>query len=279
MVMFVFASPVENKDIFYAAIGGYGGIGVILEVTLELAEDTSLVRVNKRLPLSEYKNYFDNKINTDSSVVFHNSDIYPKKYQKVNAVSWMKTDLSASNQSLQEPKRVDPISMYILWAISKTPFGKWRREHLFDRLLFMKKVIHTRNYEAGYNVAELNPISGKDFSWVLQEYFIPVRYLEEFVKDMAKVFNDFDVNVLNVSIRHAEKDPGTLLSWAKEEVFAFVVYYRQQTDKQARNRVAVWTRALIDVAIKYHGAYYLPYQLHATQQQLYKSLSEYEKLF
>ena len=40
------------------------------------------------------------------------------------------------------------------------------------------------------------------------------------------------VNVLNVSIRHALPDPGSLLAWAREEIFAFVLYYKQRTRRE-----------------------------------------------
>ena len=35
----VIASPEQNQDIFYGAIGGYGGLGIITEVTLQLADN------------------------------------------------------------------------------------------------------------------------------------------------------------------------------------------------------------------------------------------------
>jgi len=273
------ASPNDNQDIFYGAIGGYGGIGIILSVELELAKNTNLLRVNKRIPISKYRKFFEEKVKADSNVVFHNADVYPKKYSKVNAVSWINTDKKTKLPKLQVPKRVHPIGMYFLWAISMTPLGKWRREHIIDRLVFLKNIVHSRNYEAGYNVAELNPISGKNFSWVLQEYFVPVRYMESFIKEMSDTLNDFDVNVLNISIRHAEKDPGTLLAWADEEVYAFVLYYRQNTDELARNKVAIWTRLLITTALKYSGKYYLPYQLHATDEQLHKAYPNMQTYF
>ncbi|MFV4193447.1 hypothetical protein ACNJPU_21165, partial [Mycobacterium tuberculosis] len=81
------------------------------------------------------------------------------------------------------------------------------------------------------------------------------------------IFTSYKVNVLNVSIRHAKPDDGSLLAWARQEVFAFVVYYKQATSDVEKNKVAVWTRALIDAAIAVNGAYYLPYQVHATPQQ------------
>jgi FAD/FMN-containing dehydrogenase len=68
-------------------------------------------------------------------------------------------------------------------------------------------------------------------------------------------------------VRHAHQDPGTLLAWAKTEVFAFVVYYRQGTSKEAQTVVEQWSREMNDVAIELGGAYYLPYQVMETRAQ------------
>ena len=46
--------------------------------------------------------------------------------------------------------------------------------------------------------------------------------IKEAVETLLKV-KVARVNVLNVSIRHARADPGSLLAWAREECFAFVV--------------------------------------------------------
>lgn len=58
-----------------------------------------------------------------------------------------------------------------------------------------------------------------------------------------------EVNVLNVSIRHALPDTGSLLAWAREEVFAFVVYYRQRTSEEDKAEVKAWSRKMIDAVI------------------------------
>jgi hypothetical protein len=72
---------------------------------------------------------------------------------------------------------------------------------------------------------------------------------------------------VNVSIRHADEDPGSLLAWARTEVFAFVIYYKQGTDMAAQAAVGSWSRELIDAVLDVGGTYYLPYQLHATEEQ------------
>jgi hypothetical protein len=84
---------------------------------------------------------------------------------------------------------------------------------------------------------------------------------------MSSLLRTNDVNALNVSIRQSPPDPGSLLAWAREEVFSFVLYYKQRTSLEAQNYVGNWTRQLIDAALSKGGTYYLPYQLHATQAQ------------
>src|SRR6266849_5476745 len=88
---------------------------------------------------------------------------------------------------------------------------------------------------------------------------------------MTSIFRRHRVNVLNVSIRHARQDPGSLLAWAREESFAFVVYYKQGVTQAARQEVGDWTRELIDAALAAGGSYYLPYQLHATDEQFHRA--------
>jgi SAM-dependent methyltransferase len=74
-------------------------------------------------------------------------------------------------------------------------------------------------------------------------------------------------------------DPGSLMAWALQETFAFVVYYKQRTRQNAKERVAVWTRELIDAALGVGGSYYLPYQAHATDDQFHRAYPKARELF
>ena len=171
-----------------------------------------------------------------------------------------------------------PLERYFIGAFSRSNFGKWRRENIIDPILYVSKKVHWRNYESGYDVAELEPESRKKSTYVLQEYFIPVNKFDEFTTLMAEIFQRHQVNVINISIRHAEKDTGSYLAWAKEEVFAYVVWYKQFTNDIEKNKVAVWTRELIDASISLNGSYYLPYQVHATAAQFHKAYPNAKKL-
>ncbi|WP_202406075.1 FAD-binding protein [Hufsiella ginkgonis] len=277
---FLHADRSENSEVFYGAIGGYNAIGVIVQAELELADNVAIKRVHQKMDVSNYKEYFFKNIRDNSKAVFHNGDIYPPGYKRLRAVTWIETHEKPTVKTRLMPlKESYPLERYFLWSFTETPFGKWRREFLIDPLLLRSKRVHWRNYEAGYDVAELEPRSRNDTTYVLLEYFVPVQQFDQFEKAMAEIFIRYRVNVLNVSIRHAKADPGTYLAWAREEVFAFVIYYKQHTDPASRNEVAVWTRELADAVIAVNGSYYLPYQVHVTPEKFHKAYPSATKLF
>ncbi|KTT40869.1 FAD-binding oxidoreductase [Pseudomonas oryzihabitans] len=273
------ASRTENVELFNAAIGGYGAIGVITEVELELAPNSRLVRRHQVLAVSAYAQWFDANIAGSEQVVFHNFDLYPPHYRKGRAVSWLTTDRPASTTRLQPLKRKFWLSRYLLWAITETPLGKLRRQYLYDPLIYWNTPVHWRNYEAGYDVAELEPVNRRHRTYVLQEYFVPVAQFATFAEKLSQTLRRHRVNAVNVSVRHAKSDDQTLLSWARGDTFAFVLYYKQRTRANALERVAVWTRELIEQVLAVGGTYYLPYQLHATATQFHRAYPRAIELF
>ena len=276
----VSADRESNAELFFGVIGGYGSLGVVVEIELDLADNKRVKRVDKVIPLADYWTHFKDSVRSDPRVVFHNADLYAPHYGTVRSVSWVETnDKATTAERLQSTVRKYPLQQYFLWSLTETPFGKERRERLIDPLLYLSKKVHWRNYEAGYDVAELEPPSREHRTYVLQEYFVPVERIADFVPKMAAVLRRHRVNALNVSIRHAMPDTNTLLNWAPTETFAFVLYYKQRTRDNAKGRVAVWTRELIDAALSVGGTYYLPYQPHGTVSQFHRAYPRATRLF
>ena len=274
------ASPTENAEVFYGAIGGYGGLGIIVEAELELALNSRVERVSVKMAVQAYAEHFRKTVRDAPRAVFHNADLYPPDFTRVRSVTWMQTERAATvPHRLRRPRRLHPLNTYFLWAFTETPLGKWRREFLVDPLLHLRRRVHWRNYEAGEDVAEIEPLSREWRTYVLQEYFVPVGRFAEFVPKMGEILRRHGVNTVNVSIRHARPDPGSLLAWAREEVFAFVLYYKQRVRENARSRVAVWTRELVEAALSVGGTYYLPYQPHATPAQFLRAYPRAGEMF
>ena len=261
------ASPSLNPELFRAAIGGYGAVGIITEVELDLAENVRIERVVKPVKLHDYPAHFAALMRA-GDVVFHNADLSPPYFDAPVSISWRKTSLP-----LTEKKRLVPrgasyeLNQNIIFLMTELPMAELLIKPVAHPLRHAGSKVKWRNHEASLDVAELEPDSRAQSTYVLQEYFIPVRHFAPYVKEMAETIRAFSAKVLNVSVRHAMADPVPLLPWAKEEVFSFVVYYKQGTSATAQERTAQWTRAMIDTALRHDGRYYLPYQLHATRQQ------------
>lgn len=261
-------SPSSRPEIFYAVIGGYGGLGVILDVSLQLADNVRVKRAHQDMPIEDYPVWFATEIRNKPQVIFHNADIFPPDYQAVRAVSWQQTDLPVTVSARLQPRQQDHrFNARLADFVADYSAGKWLRQHVFEPMLYRQPAVHWRNYEASYDVAELEPASRTETTYALREYFVPIENFAAFSRLMAEIFQRYQVNVLNVSVRHAKPDPHTLLSWSPQETFAFVVYYRQGTDQQSQNQVDEWSRAMIDAALSVGGRYYLPYQPSATPAQ------------
>lgn len=262
------ASEEVNPDLFHAAIGGYGGIGIITDATLRLTENVAVERHSVALPIATYPEHFNTSVRDNPDAIFSNGDIYPPDFEIVRAVTWYKSARPpTSNQRLRPIGQTDHLSPRIIALLAESDTAKKIRRVAIEPLLHLSKPVVWRNNEASYDVSELPAFTHQDHTYGLREYFIPVKNFSPFVERMRSVFSKHNVNIINVSIRHALPDSGSFLAWAREEVFAFVVYYRQGITPADQERVRVWTRAMIDEANAFGGSFYLPYQVYESPEQ------------
>lgn len=180
------ASPQHNADLFYGAIGGYGGLGVIVEATLRLSDNVRLLRSVEEMPLSDYRPFFVKQIEHDPKVILHNAVLYPDQYQTLRAVSYRQTELP-----LTVAERLTPLDrnywkeQKALKVVSQWPMGKTLRQDVIDPLVLKKPQVSWRNHEASLDVRELEPDSRAKRTYVLQEYFVPPAQLESFIQEMG----------------------------------------------------------------------------------------------
>ncbi|MEG0224262.1 MAG: FAD-binding oxidoreductase [Comamonas sp.] len=269
----------RNAALFRAAIGGYGALGVISEVELDLAQNVPMERSMASVALEDYPDYFLGTVRDDPDCILHNADLLPPLFDAPVAISWRATSkpLTETARLIARGQSYD-MHQNAIFALTELPCGPELRTHVVNPLVLDKPAVVWRNHEASHDVAELEPRTRRISTYVLQEYFIPVRHLVAFVREMAGIIRQHGANVLNVSIRHSPADELSLLPWARQEVFSLVVYYKQRVHEKAHAQAGAWTRAMIDAALQYGGRYYLPYQLHATREQFLRAYPEVAQL-
>ncbi|MEO4016364.1 FAD-binding oxidoreductase, partial [Pseudomonas rossensis] len=86
------ASRTENADLFHAAIGGYGALGVITEVELDLASNVTMERQVHHMSVADYPKFFNNQVRGNEQAILHNADLAPPYFDQATSVTWRTTD-------------------------------------------------------------------------------------------------------------------------------------------------------------------------------------------
>jgi FAD/FMN-containing dehydrogenase len=263
------ASRERNRELFAAAVGGYGAVGIIIDATLRLDTNEKISRHLQALPLNEYFDWVNSEVLRSNSALMHNVDLAPGAWRIARATTWHRARAEATLTTADRLQ--DPHSKYLgqrtaISALAGSRAADLVRAKLHDRSNSRAQTIW-RNYEASLDVASLEPFSRERHSFILEEFFIPERNARRFANSLAEYLENSALGTLNVSIRHAPADQLAMMSWAREAVFSFVLYIRVGTSKAALETQARWAQALIDLALANGGTYYLPYRLHATRDQ------------
>lgn len=263
------ANREENYELFRAAIGGYGLVGIILDVTLHLVENTPIKIDIQTMPLKDYKVFFEREIKDNPKVSLYNAKIYPHDFSRITNFTWYKTEKeNATKIRLQKKKEWYLQDMIGAYIVRRIPLLNTFRPTIEARHYQQYPIVY-RNYEMGHSVNELKFLVNFPTTTILQEYFIPVDNFEKFVLQLEKIKKKYKINMINISIRFVRGNSKSLLAYAPTDSFAFVLYidilHPFFRSKKAKN----WTQKLIDATLDCGGTYYLPYALFATKKQFY----------
>lgn len=265
----------REPELFGAVVGGYGGLGVVTEVELDLDRNQRIARSAERVPLQDYPAWFAERVLADPDALLHNADMAPPAFDAPVAVTWRRTDEAPTLADRLVPRSGDySRQQALIWAASELPGGDGIRDRELTQRLLSERAVVWRNHEASLDIASLEPRTRMFSTYLLQEYFIPVPAFHDFARAMARILRADDVHALNVSIRHSPADRISLLRWAPTEVFSFVLFHKQRNTGAADRAAGAWTRKLVDAALDHGGRHYLPYRLHATPAQFLRAYPE-----
>lgn len=265
---FIKASRNNNKELFYAAIGGYGLLGIIVDATLSLTDNIKLKRNTIAMHIDDYPTFFMNTILNDPNATLHNANLYPNELTRVTSITWYKTDDEPTNNTrIYQYNPTNIREKFHDQLLRRISLLKKVRPSLEYSRLFNKNVLW-RNYEMSSTIQAIEPFTRTISTSILQEYFIPLHNFIPFINKLRATVKEHTINLINASIRYVPKNSESLLTYAPQDSFAIVLYINIFNIGLSIKKAERWTQEIIDSALSCQGTYYLPYQLWATKEQL-----------
>src|SRR5215467_11518215 len=283
----IHASRTENTELFRLAIGGYGMFGVILEVDLELVENSVYQQSSELMPLTALPEYFARNVQGDphAKLFIARPSIAPRGFLDDTIVTkWRATPARPKNIFRLDHER-NVRRDRLLFALSrKYSWGKTLRWHA-------EKFISLHPSGDGFvsrNNAMRPPVSAiKMFDYrspadtdVIQEFFVPVPRFLSFMESARPILRESRTNLLGLTIRYVVQDSESFLSYApREEAFAVVLYMNEELSPEGWAKSNALTQRLTRLAVQNAGTFYLTYAREVDVEDLRRAYPNIDAFF
>jgi FAD/FMN-containing dehydrogenase len=275
-----------HAELFSLALGGYGLLGIILDVDLRIGPNECYRSEHRVVPVDAFVSEFIRTVKSER----HDEDV-GLAYGRLCVVPGEKTflrkailtvfrrhgaDLSGLSAQAADRK---PVRRAIYRAQLGSVAGKrfrWWLETLVSENLSSSRISRNQvlNEEAGV-YREYNA----DRTDILHEYFVPPERFADFLDRARAIVPRYKADLLNVTVRHVLEDRDTFLRYADREQYAFVMLFNQERSDAGDDDMRALTRELVDAALACEGRYYLPYRLHATPDQFARAYPQAAEFF
>ena len=273
----------KNSQYFHAVVGGFGLLGVIVKVKLQLIPNEKLIEQTEVIAVENYVNYFIKKVQSNPAIHMHlyrlsidPSDWFTRGGFSVNYEK-------EANKCPTQTKNLRPEPPYgTFYHASLFNLARWfpfvRKLYSSYELnnLTTKRSVKTTNEVMQPPINAMRNPSISECEW-LQEYFVSGDHLMNFLKEFKELLVKNDVALLNATIRFVKKDRLSILTYAPEDRYALVICWHQSLQATEVRKTRKWIKDSYDLVIKYNGSYYLPYQAFATNDQFYSVYPRYQE--
>lgn len=283
----VHASRSENRDLFCLAIGGYGMFGIILDVDLELVENSVYQQSSEIMPLASFPEYFAEKIQGDPQVKLFiaRPSIAARGFLDDTIVTkWRVTPARARNIFRLDHERNVRRDRFLFALSRRYSWGKTARWHA-EKWISLHP---SRGGLVSRNNAMRPPVSAiKMFEYhspadtdVIQEFFVPLPRFRSFMESAREVLRESRTNLLGLTIRYVRRDTESFLSYApREEALAAVLYLNEPLSPEGWAKSNSLTERLTRLAVENGGTFYLTYARELEPDDLQRAYPKMDDFF
>jgi FAD/FMN-containing dehydrogenase len=255
-------------------MGGYGLVGVILELEVDMVENLLLRPIHALMSTDEFAGRFVRAIDENPLVrmAYGRLSVARRGFlDEAMLVTYRRTRASRPLPPAGTGGLVASVSRQVYRAQIGSEAAKRARWFTESRVApRATSGIATRNTLMNEPVANL---AGRDTSRtdILHEYFVPPQRFNDFVAACQEIIPRSGIEFLNVTLRYVAPDNESVLSFAPARRIAAVMSFSQEMRPESEPRMRRMTEALIERVIAVGGSFYLPYRLHARRGQVAKA--------
>ena len=268
-----------NPELFSAVLGGYGLFGVILEVELETCENRVLYKQSSYIPVKDYSLQYQNLVTDRNNVQLAYGRFSVDDKHLLQDASLNVFTIAAKDSLIAEPldkEKAALLKRKIFRLSERSEEGKRLRWTAEKVSTYLENKYHSRNnvMHPDIHVLWRESASHKD---ILQEYFLPKENFNAFVTTLRNRVKEYDMDLLNVTVREVLEDQDSLMAYARQDVFSFVLFFSQGLDEIEEKKMTAFTQSVIDDVLELGGTFYLPYRLHYRLDQFHQAYPMHEK--
>jgi FAD/FMN-containing dehydrogenase len=263
----------ENKELFRLAIGGYGLLGLISSVTLQLVPRQKLRRVVQIIRADDLTKRFEERIAQKflyGDFQFSVDEKSPDFLQRGVFSCYQPID---EHESINAEKELRDDDWLDLLRLAYTDRGKAFKRYSDYYLstngqTYWSDTNQLSGYLPNYAQKIREQIGGEESSLIITEIYVPRTDLSDFLTHAAQLLRSNRTTVIYGTVRLIEKDDESFLAWAKES-YACVIFNLLTLHTPAGIEASARSfRRLIDLAIGRGGSYYLTYHKFARPEQV-----------
>lgn len=275
-----YCSRDENYDLFRAAIGGYGLLGVVIDVDIKVIPNKLYSAKQLVLNTSSFIKTFTDEVENNSKARLFFARFSLHKGQFLEQVI-MRTYEEHNDSSMQSSLKTFKYGQYIinkLFALTEdnSLLKKIRWQIEASKWINKKFKVLSRN-ELLYHSTHLYTTNNEKKVDLLQEYFIPSKHFDEFTDFLKSMEAELSPHLMNLTLRQAKKDNTSILNYAKDDMICFVMFFRGLKTDEFDNKLKQMAIKITDKALLLDGSYYLPYRPFQTREQFHKSYPNFQQ--
>jgi FAD/FMN-containing dehydrogenase len=254
-------------------MGGYGLVGIILELEADMVENLLLRPTLAVMPSRELAGRFTDAVDKDRSVrmAYARLSVARKSFfDEALLVTYRPTGDGRKLPPARTGGFLTGISRDVYRAQIGSEAAKQARWYAETRAAWASSGVATRNALMNEPVSNLAS-RDKRRTDILHEYFVPPDRFNDFVVACQEIVPRSGIEFLNVTLRYVAADNDSVLAFAPTRRIAAVMSFSQELRPWAEPAMRRMTEALIERVVGIGGSFYLPYRLHARRDQVDKA--------